>query len=230
MFNKFCKTNEYMRSKHAIVFGASGLIGSYLPALLSQKSYERIQVWTRASIPETSSIVEQVIWDTSLNNESQLSKQLETSMLKGDVFIALGTTIHAAGSKEKFEWVDFHLPRIIIKAAEQKECPAIALVSSLGASSESKNFYLRTKGRVEQLIQECKIPKALVLRPSLLLGPRKEFRLGERIAQILMTSLSFLMIGPLRKYRPIQAEKVASLLVEGLDSLPNDVKEIREIE
>jgi uncharacterized protein YbjT (DUF2867 family) len=114
-----------------------------------------------------------------------------------------------AGSKEAFEKVDKHLVHEIAKVAKQHQCKKLLMISSLGADSSSTNFYLKTKGKAEELVRQDGPEEIVILRPALLLGDRDEFRFGEQIAQWLMPLFSFLMIGGLRKYRPIKASTVA---------------------
>ena len=86
------------------------------------------------------------------------------------------------------------------------------IISSLGADANSGNFYLKTKGEIQDFLKECIFESITVLQPSLLLGNRKEFRLGEKIGSFFMKLFSFLFIGSIKKYKPIQAEDVAKAM------------------
>jgi uncharacterized protein YbjT (DUF2867 family) len=86
-------------------------------------------------------------------------------------------------------------------------------VSSLGANAESGNFYLRTKGQLEKNLEYLHFHSLLIVRPSLILGDRKEFRLGEKIGTILMKTLGLVMIGPLKKYKGVQASAIAAKMI-----------------
>jgi uncharacterized protein YbjT (DUF2867 family) len=87
------------------------------------------------------------------------------------------------------------------------------LVSSVGANANSGNFYLRTKGQIEEALCEQPFAALHIFRPSFLLGRRSEDRPGERIGMALGKSMSFAIVGGLRKYRPISAETVGKAIV-----------------
>jgi hypothetical protein len=128
----------------------------------------------------------------------------------GDVvFCCLGTTIKTAGSEKAFRRVDFELVRWAAVAANENGIKRFLVVSSMGANADSKNFYLRTKGEMEKAITALNFEKCIIARPSMLLGPRKEFRMGEKIGQFFM--LAFGLFIPAR-YKAIQALTVAKAL------------------
>ena len=85
-----------------------------------------------------------------------------------------------------------------------------SFVSSSGANIKSNNFYLKLKGEIENSILNLNLFSTSVFRPSLLLGNRKEKRFGEKVAQLIMPFLSFLMP---RKYKPIKASLVAKSMI-----------------
>lgn len=122
------------------------------------------------------------------------------------VICALGTTIKVAGSRERFREVDFGIPLAAARIALGQGARHLLLVSSIGASARSRNFYLRVKGELEDALRGLGFRGVTIVRPSLLLGERKEFRLGEEIFK----RLAFL---PLGRYRPIHARDVAAALV-----------------
>ena len=130
-----------------------------------------------------------------------------------DVFCALGTTIRTAGSQEVFRRVDYDLPLAVADHALKFGARQFVLVSSIGADAKSKNFYLRTKGEVEDALRRLPFKTLHIFRPSFLMGKREESRLGESIAVPLAKGLQFVLIGGLRRYRPISAEKVGRAMV-----------------
>ena len=67
---------------------------------------------------------------------------------------------------------------------------------------------------MEQALQELDYSCLRIIRPSLLLGAREEFRLGEKLGVLLTPILKPLFVGNLRKYRPVQAESVAQFMVK----------------
>lgn len=130
------------------------------------------------------------------------------------VCCCLGTTIKKAGSKPAFYFVDVELPIKIAEIAKQKGAKGYVLQSSLGTSANAKTFYLKCKAEAEAGIAALKFNSFVILRPSLLVGTRNEFRLGEKIGSGFLAVFNPLMIGPLRKFRSIKAEKVAKRMLE----------------
>ena len=100
------------------------------------------------------------------------------------------------------------------KFCAKTACPAFLLVSSVGANSKSGNFYLKLKGEVEEAVQKLGIPNVGFFRPSMLGGERKEFRLGEKVAQPLMNLFGFMLIGKWEKYHSIDARSVARAMLQ----------------
>jgi uncharacterized protein YbjT (DUF2867 family) len=130
---------------------------------------------------------------------------------KVDAYIsALGTTIKTAGSREAFISVDRDLVVRFAEIAKQQNAKQIVFVSSVGATRQTSNFYLRVKGETEDLLERMKFHRVDILRPGVLLGPREDSRPGEAIAQKLSFIYNPLLQGPLRRYRAISAEAVAA--------------------
>lgn len=221
-----------MRKKTAILFGATGLTGTHvLKNLINDERYEKIKVFTRSELPVQSGLTAQSdkleVFKTGLDELDNY----ENSIRGDDVFCCLGTTIKKAGSKENFRKVDFDYPVKIAELANKNEVPAFLIISSIGAYLQSSNFYLRTKGEVEKAIQEFSFKKIIILRPSMLMGKRREFRLMEEIGKVIMLPLSFFLTGKLRKYRAIDAEKVAAAMVQLANApAPKNILESHEIE
>jgi uncharacterized protein YbjT (DUF2867 family) len=192
----------------AILIGATGLIGSYvLQNLLAEERYQRVKVFGRKKMDVSHPKLEQHIIDFD-------NPQSWSALINGDdVFCCLGTTIRTAGSQEAFRKVDLEYPLSFGKAAAANGVSQYLLISSLGADDKSSNFYLRTKGEIEHLLQELKFSSFIALRPSMLLGPRKEFRAGELVGKFFMRVFFFLFLGTLKKYRAIHAATVAKAMV-----------------
>lgn len=207
----------------AAVFGSTGLVG--------QQIVERLQDMDEV----------ETIYAYSRKPPMFLSKKMVFKPFKTDdftisqdtdvVFCALGTTIKKAGSKEDFKEVDLYAVTRIAEKCAANKVPRLGIVSSIGAGYNSNNFYLRTKGQMEEAVKNAGIEHTVFIRPSLLLGKREEKRLGEDIGKILMKPLSFLMTGPLRQYRPVSSSKVAGALIkETLSSqLPVKIIENKDI-
>ncbi|HUW05011.1 MAG TPA: NAD(P)H-binding protein [Williamwhitmania sp.] len=204
--------------KTAIVFGATGLVGSHLLTLLEQDSrYSHIKVFGRSKPQFTTDKVEFFLGD--LRNPERLAVQLTGD----DLYICLGTTIKAAGSKPEFRRIDLDLPVKVAELAKKNGVSTIAVISSLGANAASRNFYLHTKGEMENLLIAQMFEKTVILRPSMLLGKRDEFRLGEEIGKWLFKGLAFLFQGKLRRYRAIEAADVAAVMLKVAREASNGV-------
>ncbi len=191
--------------KTAVVFGASGLIGSYLlPILFADDDYDLVISYARKPSGIVAAKLEEVI--TDFNDLDSLRKQI-----KGDVvFCCLGTTIKTAGSEAKFRAVDYELVRWTAVVASENKIPRFLVVSSMGADPNSRVFYNRTKGEMEKAVSALNFEQCVILRPSMLYGPRKDFRFGERVGQFLMW-LFWIVIPD--KYKLIHARTVATALV-----------------
>lgn len=137
------------------------------------------------------------------------------AQIKPDVVVsALGTTMKKAGSKEAFRAVDHDLVLAIASAARTAGARQFITVSSVGASSESANFYLRTKGEVENALRALDFERLDILQPGLLVGERPvDHRFGERLGILLSPLTDMLMIGGLARYRSIPAIKVSQAIV-----------------
>lgn len=130
-----------------------------------------------------------------------------------DIFCCLGTTIKKAGSQQAFRQVDFTYPLELAKWGRASGAKRYFLVSSIGANPVSRVFYNRVKGEIERAVGALGFECFYVLRPSLLLGKRNEFRPGERLAQIIMPIVRPLLRGKKKKYRAIHAETVARAMI-----------------
>ena len=130
-----------------------------------------------------------------------------------DVFCCLGTTIARAGSQTEFYKVDFTYVTEIARLAAVSGARQILLVSALGADPSSHIFYSRVKGEAEEAVKRLPYDGIHVFRPSFLGGDRAERRPGERLAIGLASALSFALVGPLRRYRPVPAADVARAMV-----------------
>ena len=190
-----------MTSRTAVVLGASGLVGGFcLRALVDDPDYTRVLTFGRRELPSlTRAKVTQRVADLG-------SLTVDDFQGGQDVFCALGTTIRKAGSQEAFRRIDLELPLRSAEEALKAGAEQFVVVSSVGADPASKNFYLRTKGELERELAKLPFKAVHILRPSLLVGRRTEFRLGEAIAMKIAPALDLLTLGPLRKYHSMRAE------------------------
>lgn len=189
--------------KIALVLGATGLVGRELvEQLLNDPHYSQVVALVRRPFDRQHPKLRQELLDFD---------QPDASKIQGDdLFCALGTTLKQAGSKDAQYRIDCMYPAQIGLIARQNGVQQYLLVSALGANADSSNFYLRTKGDLEQKIRGLQFDNFVAARPSLLLGDRKESRLGETIGGALSWVFKPLLPG---KYRAVGAEKVANALV-----------------
>jgi uncharacterized protein YbjT (DUF2867 family) len=200
-----------MNGQTAVIVGATGLVGSLLlQKLLNDDTFSKVIALTRklSEIPHKK-LVNKVVDFSEL-------EQLEISFDHADtIFCAVGTTqkkVH--GIEADYRKVDFDIPVQLGKIGLKKGVKQFILVSSIGANPSSHNFYLRLKGEVENAVSELGFESLYILRPSMLLGKRSEYRLGENIGQAVMRSASFLFFGAMKKYYPVQASDVAQAMLE----------------
>ncbi len=188
--------------------GASGLVGSHcLGLLLANAAYGRVHVLVRTQLPIVHpNLVQHCIDFDRLEHELGVDQV-------DDVYCCLGTTIRKAGSQSAFRRVDFDYPVALARAVAQRGATRFLLVSALGADAGSSVFYNRVKGEVERAVAAIGIPHVCCFRPSLLLGPRTEFRPGERAGIVLARLIGPVLAGPLARYRAIPAGDVAAAMV-----------------
>ncbi|MBB4036052.1 uncharacterized protein YbjT (DUF2867 family) [Dysgonomonas hofstadii] len=193
--------------KTAIIIGSTGLTGSHLlKILLTSNEYNKVISFVRREMKISHPKLMQHIVD--FDDPGSYKDLIEGN----DMFCCLGTTIKKAGSQEAFEKVDLTYSLQFAKTAASRGVKQFSIISSIGANPESGNFYLRTKGKCEEGLRKLAFQSISIFRPSLLLGNRKEFRLGERISEYAMKIFSVFFIGSLRKYKAIKAKDVAQAM------------------
>ena len=195
--------------KTALIIGSTGLIGSQLlNFLLDSNDYLKVITFVKRDTGIKHTKLTQHVIDF---DKPETYKDL---VVGDDFFCTIGTTIKKAGSKEAFRKVDSEYPRQFAAFALQNKVKQFLIISSLGGDAKSGNFYLKTKGEIQDFLKDCSFESVSVLQPSLLLGNRTEFRLGEKVGAFFMKSLSFLFLGNLKKYKPIEGKTVAKALLK----------------
>ena len=196
-------------AKTALLLGASGLVGGHcLRQLLEHPSYSKIIVWARRTLPLQHVKLQQVVVDFDRIGDGKYD-------LKGvdELFCCLGTTMKIAGSAEAFHKVDFTYPYEAARLAARDEVSQYLIVTAMGADAGSVFYYNRVKGEIENELAKLPLHGVQILRPALLLGQRREFRLGEKIGIFAYNMLAFLFVGLLAKYRAIEASAVARAMI-----------------
>lgn len=195
--------------KSAIVIGATGLVGRELLKQLNQiESCEKITAIVRHEDVELKSLkkVQQFILDDFLllNDEDANGYS--------HAFSCLGTTLKKAGSKQNFYNVDYEMNAHFADLFETTDTHYL-LISAMGANAQSKIFYNKVKGELENHIHSLNLKYVSILRPSLLLGERQEQRTLEDMTQKLYRKFSHLVPNTF-KYKPVTAEQVAHTMVD----------------
>lgn len=200
-----------------MVLGATGLTGSLVvKGLLARPEVTRVIVLLRTPLD-----VEHSKLDQRVVNFEELDQSPDLFAVDGLV-CCLGTTIKKAGSQETFRKVDFGYPLTAAKLAREQGARSMILMSAIGASSDSTIFYNRVKGELEDAVRALGFPYLSIYHPSLLLGDRHENRTGEALGQKAMPLVNRFLVGPLDKYRAIDAETVAGAMVNEICGLASE--------
>lgn len=188
----------YLTPQRILLAGATGLTGEHLlDRLLSEPTISRVLAPSRAPLAEHPHL------DNPVGALAELLPSLEGPI--DSAFCCLGTTIRQAGSQEAFRAVDHDLVLAFARRARELGARHFLVISAMGANPGSSVFYNRVKGETEAALKAMDWPQLTIARPSLLLGPRREFRLGERLAAPLLRWIP-------GKYRGIEAAVLARAL------------------
>lgn len=214
--------------KIAFLAGTSGLIGmQLLHQLIQDPSYDTIVSVGRRKLALKHQKLVQVEGDFKEIKKWNLEEKLRSEDIGGvyfplidafrtksvemHAFCSLGTTIKAAGSKEKFYQVDHDYVIHFAKWVKELGASRFMYVSAMGADPQSSVFYNKVKGEVEEDLKIFPFEYLGLFEPSLLLGNRNEFRLGEEVAKIITKPLVWLKLA--KKYRPIHDYQVAKAMI-----------------
>ena len=205
-----------MKQKTAILLGATGLTGSLLLSrLIADESYSTIKLFSRRTSGNPSPKIKEFIGDIL---------QLEQSRndFKADVvFCCVGTTSAKTKDRTIYKAIDFGIPYTAARLAKENSIPTFLVISTMGANTRSNIFYSRTKGEMEQAVLDQNIPHTYIIRPSLILGDRNENRMAESTGAFIMKTVSALMVGKLKKYRAIEADRIAAAMISLAESKPD---------
>jgi len=214
-----------MAIKQITIFGSTGLIGGHaLEFLLKDNEFKKINLVSRRPTFIKNKKIEEYIID--FNNYSEIKRSIQNSEI---VISSIGTTQSGVkGDKNEYRKIDYGITLNIAKACKESDVKKFIFVSTIGADINSKNFYLSLKGEIEESVLNFNINSVHIMRPSLLLGKRKERRFGEKVAQNLMPLISSLLPN---KYRPIDSILVAKKIINTSKSktLGNKIYDYNEI-
>jgi uncharacterized protein YbjT (DUF2867 family) len=194
----------------AIILGASGLVGSsLLQQLMNDEQVGKIRILVRRYMDVKHPKVEQEL--VNFEDLAYFKKAIGTGKT---VYCCIGTTMkQVKRDKLLYRKIDFDIPVNAAKFASENGIRQYVLVSAIGSNASSGNFYIRLKGEVEEAICEINFDSVHIMQPSFLTGPRREFRPLEIVFKPLMWALSFLLVGGLKKYKPIAASTVATAMI-----------------
>ncbi|AQG77971.1 oxidoreductase [Spirosoma montaniterrae] len=190
--------------KTALLIGATGLIGDLLThRLVNSSTYDKVKVLARKPLGWQHPHLQEILFD--FDHPNGLLIQAD------DIFCCLGTTMKKAGSRDAFRKVDYQYPIDIARLGLMNGAQQFAIVTAMGADTESTFYYNRVKGEVERDLAALNYSTLLIFRPSLLLGNRAENRLGERLAEGAMRLFNPLIPA---KYKGVEAAKVANAMFQ----------------
>ena len=195
--------------KTALVFGSTGLVGGHLlDQLIKNENYNKIKLFVRSEIIINDLKAE--IVKTDFNNIENHKEEMT-----GDhCYFCIGTTKQNSPDKDEYRRVELDLPKQIAQITKSNSVNSFVFVSSGYADPDSSGDYLKFKGLVEEELKRLSFNKLGIMRPSFLIGDRKENRVGEKIGILTFRLLSPLLLGPLKKMKPINSEKVAKAMIK----------------
>ena len=195
--------------KTALVFGSSGLIGGHLlDQLIKNDNYNKIKLFVRSEIIINEPKIESI--KTDFNNLESCKDNIKGD----DCFFCIGTTKQNSPDKNEYQKVELEIPKKIAEIAKANLVNSFIFISSIYANPKSSGDYVKFKGLVEEELKKLKFSNLGILRPSFLMGDRKENRVGEKIGVLTFRLLSPLLLGPLKKMKPINSENVAKAMIK----------------
>lgn len=205
--------------KKAILFGASGFIGSYLlDELLNDGEYEKVTIVVRRDLNVRHPKLEIVIGDY------RSLPDLKSRLVADEIFIALGTTKKNTPDQLEYYRIDHDYPVLAATIAKENGAKSVFVVTAVGANAGSGIFYVRTKGEIERDIIALDFEHTHIFRPSMLLGSRKENRPSEKVFIKAWSAINRIFIGKLSRYRGIDGKDVARAMINASKKQSEKVK------
>ena len=195
--------------KTALIFGSSGLVGkNLLNQIINNSNYSKVKIFVRSSLEISDQKVE------IINTDFKDLQKIKNLIIGDDCFFCIGTTKKNSPDKNEYRRVELDLPKKIAQISKSNDIKSFIYVSSGFADPKNSGDYLKYKGLVEEEIKSLNFEKIGILRPSFLLGNRKENRVGEKIGIFIFKLLSPIFVGPIKKMKPIHSEKVAKAMIK----------------
>jgi uncharacterized protein YbjT (DUF2867 family) len=215
--------------KKAILFGASGLVGSHLlDILLNHPDYEQVIIVVRKNLNSSHPKLK------TLTGDYHSLPNLKDDIEADEVFITLGTTKNKTPDQKVYYQIDHDYPVLAAKIAQERGAKSVFIVTAVGANANSSVFYIRTKGEAERDIIAVGLDHTHIFRPSMILGNRKENRPLERVFMKVWPAISSVLTGRLSKYRGMEARDIAQAMVNAAKNQREKVaiyhwKEMKEL-
>ena len=195
--------------KTALIFGSSGLVGkNLLNQIIHNSNYSKVKIFVRSSLEISDQKVE------IINTDFKDLQKIKNLIIGDDCFFCIGTTKKNSPDKNEYRRIELDLPKKIAQISKSNGIRSFIYVSSGFADPNNSGDYLKFKGLVEEEIKSLNFEKIGILRPSFLLGNRKENRVGEKIGIFIFKLLSPLFVGPFKKMKPIHSEIVAKAMIQ----------------
>ena len=211
-------------SKNILIVGASGLVGGEILKSLKTTNNELILLSRKKLLCENS--INQIVIDFE-NIDS-----LDASLKVDEIYIAIGQKLSLSeliyikkNNRKSFVNVDFNCIKKVAEFAKNCGASSIGLISAIGANTKSLNTYLKVKGDVEQEIKLVGYKKIIIAHPSHLLGKRagEDIPMTVKVFEQITNLFGLLMIGPLQKFRNVEAKKVAIAIISKMDSVEEGI-------
>lgn len=205
--------------KKAILFGASGFIGSYLlEYLLASANYNEVIIVVRKELSIQHPKLKTIIADY------HTLKDYKSLLVANDVFITLGTTKKKTPDTREYYQIDHDYPLLAAALTKANGAHSILMVTAVGANEHSSIFYTKTKGEVERDVKALDFAHTYIFRPSMIMGERAENRPMEKIFMQVSSVVNKILIGGLNKYKGIKAKEVALAMFKASEQPTEKVK------
>jgi uncharacterized protein YbjT (DUF2867 family) len=198
---------------NAVILGATGLVGhELLELLIMDKRFTKIDLLSRREMDNREISVTNHVVDFDELNKWPIHHEVDV------LFIAFGTTMKKAGSKEQQFEIDVNIPTKVMRLAKENGVKRCVVVSALGVSKKSPFFYSRMKAQLDENAIEMGFEQVVLVKPSVLEGPRMEKRPGEKMSIAIGNALA--KTGMIDQFKPVESINVAKAMIQSLLTLP----------